>query len=114
VPEESRMFHGARSSPAAAAASRTIPPRPCKTSLYSEFRRSAKPKQFGLVVIFLGQDMGDIRAQRPDRRIPEDAEADRRADRIVIRHDTPRRCATSEVACLIQAAGIEEDRAADA
>ncbi len=48
-------------------------------SLHLEVRRRAEAEEFGLVEVGLEQGLGDIRPQRAERRLPNDAESGREA-----------------------------------
>src|SRR5664279_4455728 len=62
-----------------------MPPVPCRPARSrSELRAAAEAEELRLVVACLGQRVGKIKPQRPEWGIPDQAHADRRANRLVI------------------------------
>ena len=59
-----------------------MPPVPCRQPRSrSELRAAAEPEELRTVVARLGQGIGKIEAQRPERGIPDETHTDRRAHR---------------------------------
>src|SRR6185437_3177940 len=94
-----------------------MPSLPCRHARpRSELGAAAEAEELRTIVARLGQGVGKIETQRPERRVPDQAHADRRSDRLVVGDlelfagDRPRRLAL----IIPQRAGVGESGDLDA